>query len=675
MRLTTTVKVCLFNALMLMATALPAGQALSRAPSSYGSETLFKIGQDVTQAGASFELGLELFTPTDEYGKYVSDLVDSMKIITPPGMVLDSAGSGAQPKQQCPDWVIDQYLTRTTNGHDGWQSFRPADLTDHYPCNDSLKPTERRPSKVGEIEKMIIESAIGKPPADKVKGMVIYGAPQLGELARYHYFIKSNWLVDLEEPPLEDEEAIIKPTLITVAVKERQGGGYSFETVEVDRASNHSDEVNDTIEGDDEGQLGQDPDAPLPGYSIAYLDDRDQALEIYDVSEMDLKLGGRYAPGLLKLPAAGGSHPVTVQLRNREYGDYQGSPHTQSCDPGWGGWEYLNVGDEEGIREDNDPKCEEDDNENDGKPHRDYLEVANQRPVIWLAGFTPDWDNMQNGLKFNLNAVITDPDGDTVTADVYYGSTKFESMSDLGNGRYSWRYNSGDPGWPKRTLGFSIKAKDFEGKQSLIWPSLQILQESNAEETGDPDLISCGAAKQPNLGQPYISYAGFGLSTLSKDKGGNFQALAFVDDPQTLTDIDKVEVYFYRQPTGLLLKDNGRSGDFGAHDGVYGAKGGPYEPSLFERLLNLYQLEIVATDMAGHRSPMWPCITLWNGPAEGGKAAASAKQTAAVKSLSGVRPLIKAVRKAKARKRRTGRQKAKRMSKKARARARARARR
>ena len=100
---------------------------------------------------------------------------------------------------------------------------------------------------------------------------------------------------------------------------------------------------------------------------------------------------------------------------------------------------------------------------------------------------------------------------------------------------------------------------------------------------------------------------GYWDTELTYEDGGQLTLLCYVSDPNGKQDIQSVEIYFGGVGTGVLMQDNGTQGDFAAGDGVYGWSV-PIPPVTLPA--GQYLLEIVATDMSGELSDMWPYLTI-----------------------------------------------------------------
>jgi len=106
---------------------------------------------------------------------------------------------------------------------------------------------------------------------------------------------------------------------------------------------------------------------------------------------------------------------------------------------------------------------------------------------------------------------------------------------------------------------------------------------------------------------PYIMLAGYYNTDVTSADGGTFTMIAYVMDPEGQQDISQVELYYGGTATGVMLADDGTQGDFGAGDQVYGLTV-PIAPGVLPA--GSYTLELVATDLSGNQSDMWPYLTV-----------------------------------------------------------------
>ncbi len=104
--------------------------------------------------------------------------------------------------------------------------------------------------------------------------------------------------------------------------------------------------------------------------------------------------------------------------------------------------------------------------------------------------------------------------------------------------------------------------------------------------------------------RPVIVEAGFLDTTISGSEGGLFTAIAYVIDPDDMSDIESVQLYYNGSPTGLFLVDDGTSGDGAGADSLFTLQTdiSPGTPA------GLHRLSMVAVDAAGDESVEWPYV-------------------------------------------------------------------
>lgn len=110
-----------------------------------------------------------------------------------------------------------------------------------------------------------------------------------------------------------------------------------------------------------------------------------------------------------------------------------------------------------------------------------------------------------------------------------------------------------------------------------------------------------------NTSAPFVMLAGYYDTDVTYQDGGTFKFIAYVWDPDGYSDIGNVEIYYASTPTSVYLADDGNNGDFGAGDSIFGISV-PIPPLTLPS--DRYLLEIVATDLEGNQSDMWPYLTI-----------------------------------------------------------------
>ena len=256
-----------------------------------------------------------------------------------------------------------------------------------------------------------------------------------------------------------------------------------------------------------------------------------------------------------------------------------------------------------------------------GIPAQDAYVIVfeNQKaPSVYAAGFFDAEVDSSNSFDFGVQAFVLDPNGidDVQQVELCYGGVplgKFlrddGSSGDAlaGDGIFTF-YESFLPGalYPG-VYRLEIAATDLAGNRSVSWPYLNALS-APLRFTGpscpiNTDIWQPAATAD---GAPVILGGGFfGQDTVQA--GDIVCIVAFVDDPDGLSDIDRVELFLEGGvATGLLLHDDGADGDEHAGDGIY----------TFQTLMpagiasgNL-TLELVAFDKSENSSATYPYLTV-----------------------------------------------------------------
>jgi len=104
--------------------------------------------------------------------------------------------------------------------------------------------------------------------------------------------------------------------------------------------------------------------------------------------------------------------------------------------------------------------------------------------------------------------------------------------------------------------------------------------------------------------RPVIVEAGFLDTKVSESEGGLFRAIAYVVDPDGLSDLQSVQLFYNGLPSGLFLVDDGTSGDAVAKDSLFTLQAG-IEPGM---PAGQHRVSLVAVDAAGLKSVEWPYV-------------------------------------------------------------------
>lgn len=246
------------------------------------------------------------------------------------------------------------------------------------------------------------------------------------------------------------------------------------------------------------------------------------------------------------------------------------------------------------------------------------------RPYFRLAGFMGS-DVSTAGGTLDLFAWAADPYGGTITdVEVYYGGQPtglhLPPCPGLENAFWLQRVEVG-AGLIEGYYPIELVATSEAGTRSDLWPGLTISPPAGAgagRHPGKitPELTQLLARRSMTAGdgrQPTILCAGFMDTHLIAGQQCELLIIAAVTDPQGVGDIAEVELCYQLEPTGLLLRDDGRSGDAFAGDGLFTYR---TEAMIPATAAGEYVFELVARDRAGNRSNPWPYLAVVAGSEE-----------------------------------------------------------
>ncbi|MBN1592293.1 MAG: transglutaminase domain-containing protein [Candidatus Coatesbacteria bacterium] len=117
-------------------------------------------------------------------------------------------------------------------------------------------------------------------------------------------------------------------------------------------------------------------------------------------------------------------------------------------------------------------------------------------------------------------------------------------------------------------------------------------------------------AETPSM-PPSILAAGHLEADVNSATGFEFGMQALVVDPDGLSDIQSVEVYYSGIPLGIFLTDDGIEPDSFPGDGIFTTLN---QMAPNEIAPGRYCVELVATDQAGNKSSSWPYLNVLFGP-------------------------------------------------------------
>ncbi|MBN2207942.1 MAG: hypothetical protein JW759_01410 [Candidatus Coatesbacteria bacterium] len=239
-------------------------------------------------------------------------------------------------------------------------------------------------------------------------------------------------------------------------------------------------------------------------------------------------------------------------------------------------------------------------------------------PSVYAAGLFNAEVDSSSAFELGVRAFVSDPDGlqDVRQVELCYGGVPLGKLL-KDNGRsgdaiagdgiftFSERFMPGtlSPGVYK----LEISATDMAGNKGLSWPYLNVL--STPLRLTEPTCTTNTAIWQPvatAAGAPVVLGGGY-FGGEAVQAGDLVRIIAFVEDPDGLSDIDRVELFLEGGvPTGLLLHDDGADGDDHASDGIYTFQ--TFMPAGIPA--GNLTLELVAFDKSGNTSARYPYFTV-----------------------------------------------------------------
>ncbi|MBN1591882.1 MAG: hypothetical protein JW941_01385 [Candidatus Coatesbacteria bacterium] len=249
-----------------------------------------------------------------------------------------------------------------------------------------------------------------------------------------------------------------------------------------------------------------------------------------------------------------------------------------------------------------------------------YIITLNNRtaPSVYAAGFFEAEVNSAGGFEFGIQALVLDPDSACDIAEVelcYAGIPLGKVLTDdglsgdavAGDGIFtlaeSYLPDMISPG----VYPLEVAVSDIAGNSGVPWPYLRVGSVQIA-------LTAAASPMNPNVYKPVATAEGapriigggfFGADAI--DPGDVVRIVVFVEDPDGLSDIDRVELYLEGGiPTGLSLNDDGIDGDDQAGDALF-----TFQTALPEGLPSSdMTLEVVAFDKSGNSSARYPYFTI-----------------------------------------------------------------
>lgn len=246
--------------------------------------------------------------------------------------------------------------------------------------------------------------------------------------------------------------------------------------------------------------------------------------------------------------------------------------------------------------------------------------IPDIQPQMVMAGYGDTYLTGTGGGSLDIIAWAMDAGGDEVSSvEMYlYGEPLNFQIPGIGGGIFQLTLPLPGGMSPFQQI-FELVAVDEKGTLSTLWPYLNVRQPAWSAQmnTGyeywerPVDITPWWQYRSQFIGDPptgsgpFIYAAGYNMSAISTESGGMLNMVAMAIDYQA--QITGVELYFAGMPTGLMLKDDGKSGDFAAGDGIYGMNfnltAGSMPPMD-------YQLELKAYNSAGQESDLWPYLVV-----------------------------------------------------------------
>jgi hypothetical protein len=240
---------------------------------------------------------------------------------------------------------------------------------------------------------------------------------------------------------------------------------------------------------------------------------------------------------------------------------------------------------------------------------------SSKPPVIALAGW-----GASSGPLFQAIAVVSDPENDVSGVELLVNDQPTGLLlNDSGGGGDAI---GGDGVWTLQNSGLSLppgryligmRAVDSQGAVSDTWPYFTVGAQRRLEPSEYPSVDQIRDSLDTALEAmgiqsgtvPRVLLAGYVDTNLSASEAGTFRMVARVDGRE----IADVQALFagIPLPGPVVLLDNGSQGDFQGGDSyfTFGATGLP-PVTVSGRVL----LELVARDLFGAQSDVWPYLTV-----------------------------------------------------------------
>ncbi len=243
-----------------------------------------------------------------------------------------------------------------------------------------------------------------------------------------------------------------------------------------------------------------------------------------------------------------------------------------------------------------------------------------EAPYIVAAGWMYSKVSYSRGGWVNLLALVKGMDTDYVRLyyfdgyniiDTNYNMTLVEDIDPYK--LYEIRVHGIEPHvvYPGNYL-FGLVAVDKAGNRSEMWPFFDLSQgyyNSSYSGYNPPDWYYDyqhdlnNESDYTGSNTPRVLVGGYWDTRWVDEYPEQFTMIAWVEPKETIA---SVEIYYRGMPTGVLLRDDGEEGDFVAGDGLYTLYIDSVDPYVVPPVM--YLLEIVATDIYGNKSFLYPFL-------------------------------------------------------------------
>lgn len=240
-------------------------------------------------------------------------------------------------------------------------------------------------------------------------------------------------------------------------------------------------------------------------------------------------------------------------------------------------------------------------------------DVALRGPTILAAGFEPSSFSSSEGTELSIKCYVDHPAGpsavervellyDDISTGIVLNDSGESGDAAAGDSVFSYELTLSSYAISQASYLLSIAAWDYDGNRSSDWPFIP--GETSFRST--PRAIAGGvlSVTMSETTHPQIKLSGASVRKLDPDGPAYLRLIALVAHPEGPSAIQRVSVLFEGLDSGLVLKDDGMSGDDLAGDSIYSMA--MEVPAVNSR--NGAVLELIATDTDGNASDLSPYL-------------------------------------------------------------------